>query len=288
MAEASAPASSANLGPGFDTLALALELRCRVEALAADEWTVHHAGRERPEAGSEDAVLMAARVATDDELPLSLRVDNDVPLGRGLGSSAAAAAAGATAALLAVGREVDPLRVYRLVTDLEGHPDNAAATVFGGLVAALPDRAIRLGLHPDLVPVLAVPDRRLSTRAARRLVADQVARSVAVRSLARLVALTEGLRTGDSDLLTAAGGDELHEAPRNAVHPDVGALIDLAAEAGALHACWSGAGPSVLAFATDPAELVRAWESVLDGAGRVLTPGVAQQGLLWDGSASQD
>ncbi|MGH8958731.1 MAG: homoserine kinase, partial [Acidimicrobiia bacterium] len=104
MAFASAPASSANLGPGFDVLALALELRCKVEAESADIWSVRHVGPEYP-AGNFDSVMQAARRAVGEDRPLALVVDNLIPIGRGLGSSAAAAAAGAAAAWRAIGVE---------------------------------------------------------------------------------------------------------------------------------------------------------------------------------------
>lgn len=280
MAEASAPASSANLGPGFDCLALGLELRCAVQAEAAASWSVAHDGPCRPEEGSFDAVLAAARAAVDQ--PLALRVDNHIPIGMGLGSSAAAYATGAAAAWRAVGVDPDPQRVFRLVAELEGHPDNAAAAVFGGLVLVTAHgEALRLPWHPQLRVVVAVPSVPLATVESRKAVAATHPLPVIVRSLSRMGALVAGILTADASLLAAAGGDEIHESSRGGVRPEVADLMDAARSGGALHAAWSGAGPSVIAL-VDAARL----DSVLDalagrlgGSGSLLAPAPAAEGL---------
>ncbi len=281
MATASAPASSANLGPGFDVLALALELRCAVEASPDERWSVRHVGPEYP-AGHFDNVLEAARRAVGDDRPLSLVVDNRIPIGRGLGSSAAAAVAGAAAAWRAVGDDAHDRAVFDLVANMEEHPDNAAAAVYGGLVLCTPDGEVhRLPLRPGLVPILAVPDQTLATRDARAALSPAVPREVAVRSLGRVAALVGGLLLGDGVLLAAAHGDEMHEDPRNRLRPEVAELIETARSAGAFYACWSGAGPSVLALSEpETAHKVRAaLEAHLRG-GRVLELQMASSGLV--------
>jgi homoserine kinase len=281
VAAASAPASSANLGPGFDVLALALDLRCTVEAVPSSSWRVRHIGPEHPE-GEFDSVLEAARRAVGPDRPMELVVDNRIPIGRGLGSSAAAAAAGCAAAWRAAGRDAHDRSIYELVCQMEDHPDNAAAAVYGGLVLCTPDGEVhRLPLRPGLVPVLAVPARTLATSQARAALPEEVARAVAVRSLGRLASLVAGLLLGDGVLLAAAHGDEMHEEPRNRRWPEVGHLIETARAAGALHACWSGAGPSVLALAEpDTSPKVRsALESHLE-EGRVWELQVALSGLM--------
>ena len=262
-------------------LALALELRCAVEALPDERWSVRHVGSEYP-SGHFDTVLEAARRAVGEDRPLSLIVDNRIPIGRGLGSSAAAAVAGAAAAWRAVGDEAHDRAVFDLVADMEDHPDNAAAAVYGGLVLCTPDGEVhRLPLHPGLVPLLAVPDRALSTTDARAALPDMVPRELAVRSLGRLAALVSGLLLGDGVLLASAHGDEMHQDPRNRLRPEVEHLIEAARSAGALHACWSGAGPSVLAI-SDP-ETTPKVKAVLDAnlrGGRVLELRMASSGLI--------
>ncbi len=248
MPTASAPASAANLGPGFDVLALALELRCTVTAVPSDRWEVVHTGPEQP-LGGDDLVLEAAQRARGEEGPLSLTVNNDIPIGRGLGSSAATAAAAAGAAWRTRGWEPHPRTIFELVAAMEDHPDNAAAAVFGGLVLCSPDGQVHnLTIHPSLIPVIAIPERQLATSEARSLLPETFPRQAVVRSLGRMGALVAGLTSGEPALLAATMGDELHEGPRNQLRPEVAKLIDVARGAGALHACWSGAGPSVLAL----------------------------------------
>lgn len=249
-ATASAPASTANLGPGYDVLGLALGLRCTVTAETADQWSVEHTGEHRPGQGEPDAVLAAAQQAVGDR-PLAMTVDSEIPLGRGLGSSSAALVAGAAAALRATDGAVSQDRVFRIGAQLEGHPEQVAACVYGGLVlvpaSGLP---MRLPLHPSLRPVVGIPQGRLSTAEARSVVRTEQDLGVVVRSLARLSALTAGLITGDAGMLDAAHGDEIHESPRAELDPEIDDLIRLAKRAGALHAARSGAGPSVVALAT--------------------------------------
>lgn len=279
-AEASAPASSANLGPGYDALAIALELRCRVVAEAADEWSIEHREGQRPDRDSDDAVLAAARRAVGDDRPLHLVVHNDVPIGRGLGSSAAAIASGAAAAIGAHGSPVDPDDVFALTAELEGHPDNAAAAVYGGLVLVAADgHPHRLPLHPSIRPVVAVPREVFLTAEARQAVPDVMPTAAAVRTVARAAALVSGLLTADPILLRAARGDELHEAPRSARRPETADLVNLVLGAGALHAAWSGSGPSVIAL-VDGESRVAIVERLSDAGVTVLDVPVATTGLI--------
>lgn len=279
MAEASAPASSANLGPGFDVLALALELRCRVTAEPAGEWSVEHQDGGQPDVDSDDAVLAAARAAVGHRHPLFLKVQNQIPIGRGMGSSAAAIVAGAAAARLATGRLADHDQIFELAAGLEGHPDNAAASVYGGLVLVPAEgRPLRLPIHPRIRPILVVPHDPFLTADARQVLPKSVGRAVAVRTAARAAALVAGLLTGDAALLAAAHGDEVHEGPRSQHRPDTARLVHQAREAGALHSAWSGSGPSVIALVEAGTE-DRVEASLNRTGSRVMSLEVATVGL---------
>lgn len=250
-ASASSPATTANLGPAFDQLAMALDRRCSVTATRSDSWHVEHVGPFQPGDGEPDGVLAAARFAVGDSNPLQLVVDTNVPIGKGLGSSAAAFVAGIAAALRVVEGEAHPDQVFRMATEMEGHADQTAAAVYGGLILVPAEGLpLRLPLHPTLRPVVAVPTTRLPTSEARRVIAEKHDHEVVLRTIARVAALTTGLITGDPEMLAAAHGDEIHEAPRAVLSPEVGAMMEIARRAGALHVARSGAGPSVVAITT--------------------------------------
>lgn len=276
--EASAPASSANLGPGFDVLGLALELRCRVRVHPAAEWVVDS------DQGDPDAGMLEALQSVAAEGEWHVEAHSEIPVERGLGSSAALLAAVAAATRRSRGSDVVAHEIFSLVAEAEGHPDNAAPAVFGGLVAVASGVVHGLDMAPGVVPVVAVPDDRLATGEARKALPDRVAHDVARRSVARGVFLVEALRTGESDLFAAAVGEELHEPHRAHLSPITAELVEAARAAGAVHACWSGAGPSVLALASEASQrsVVDHLSGLLGDRGFVLTPALALQGLLWD------
>ena len=274
---ATAPASSGNLGPGFDALALALELRCAVTAEAADSWLITQTG-ESYEPNGDDYVRRAVSGATGGAFRMV--IDNAIPRARGLGSSAAVTVAAAAAALRALGHEPTSRVLFEIVADLEGHADNAAAAVYGGLVAVADGVVRHLAIDPGLRIVIGIPDEELPTADARRVLSPQVERAAAARNLARVVLLVEGLRTADPEALGAAAGDELHEAPRHDLSPVTARLMDAALAAGALHSAWSGAGPSAIAFAPDAAcdSVQDAMAAVLGVGGEVRCLEVATEG----------
>lgn len=276
--EATAPASSANLGPGFDVLALALEVRCRVTATASSDWLIRESGSERIPATTE-LVVRAARTVTDS--PLHVEISSSVPIGRGLGSSASLSAATVTAAARASGIEPDPDEVFAAVAGLEGHADNAAAAVYGGLVASVGGRPVRLQVHPSLSIVVGVPVAKLSTGKARSVMPSSVPVSSMVSAVARSVALVTGMREGDAEALRRARGEDVHELARSELSPVTGDLIRSALEAGAYHAAWSGAGPSAIAIVDEPSieAVCEAMEAVLGDGGEVLTPAIAAVGI---------
>lgn len=237
---ATAPASSANLGPGFDCLALALELRCTVEVETADDWNVTTGDNGR-------LVSFAKALSTT---PLSITVKSEIPVGKGLGSSSAVL--GALAAAIDAHEQSERSRedLFDIVADAEGHPDNAAATVYGGLVHTVAGKVNALELHPSIAPVVAVPDVSLPTPEARAALPATVPLEVASRTASRLVLLVEALRTGDVEVLRSIGSDELHEPHRIALRPIIGQIMDHARSAGAPFVAISGSGPSVLVLTT--------------------------------------
>jgi homoserine kinase len=223
---------------------------------------------------------MAARKVVGSANSLCLTVSSDIPIGKGLGSSAAAFTAGVAASLRAVEGEVSPDHVYRVASELEGHPDNVAAAVYGGLVLVPAEgMPIRIPLHPSINVVVGVPDTQLSTAAARASVATEFSRDVVVRSLSRISALTAGLMSADPQILAAAHGDEIHEAPRSMLSPEVDLAIRRVKNAGAWHAARSGAGPAVIALTGSDG-----FSSVCDAfrasSLNVLQVGVATTGLI--------
>ncbi|MDP8975521.1 MAG: homoserine kinase [Actinomycetota bacterium] len=240
---ARAPASSANLGPGFDTLAVGLCLYAEVEVEEGERLSVTSTGEgsDLPVDASHLAARVAVEVAGHDHL--SVRVRSDIPVGRGLGSSAAVAAAAAAAA-----GAPDPLAVAAAT---DGHPENAAASVLGGLVTAtmVGDRPVAANLHldPALAFVVLVPDRSLPTAEARSALPAQVPHAHARFNLGRMGLLVTGL--ADRRLLVPeAAEDRLHQPARGRLFPEAAGLIAKLAAAGALAACWSGAGPSLIAI----------------------------------------
>lgn len=179
--------------------------------------------------------------------PLRLEVENQIPLGKGLGSSAAARTAAAVAAARSVGEEPDRRLVFERVAEWEKHPDNAAASVYGGLSLATADgEEEQLEWHPGWKAVVIEPPQALSTTHTRKAVQSQQQLGVVTRSLARMGALVAGLQSGSENLLRRALGDEIHELPRSGHHPEVARVMLVAYEEGIPFVAWSGAGPSVV------------------------------------------
>ncbi len=267
------PASSANLGPGFDSLGLALALYDEIEASVADGGLVVEVVGEGAAGVPHDerhlvvhAMRRAFAVFGDSPSGLRVRCRNAIPHARGLGSSAAAAVAGAVAAAVLAGR--DPLlerhALLQLTAGMEGHADNAAASLLGGFVIAWsgdgPDGpaeaggrfdAVRLDVHPGIVPVALVAGVESSTATTRGLLPERVPLADAAFTGSR-TALAVLAFTRRPDLLLAATADRLHQGYRRPAYPGSAAVVD-ALRARGVPAAISGAGPTVLALTADGA-----------------------------------
>jgi homoserine kinase len=247
------PATSANLGPGFDCFGLALDLWNEVtvdtEAGTGVSWEGEGA-LELPVDGSDmvsRAIAHAARACDTPTTPAALHGLNRIPLERGLGSSAAACVAGISLADRMLGLGLDRDEVLDLAIELEGHPDNAAAAIAGGFTVAFGDGVLRLDVAPGLRPVALVPmDVRLPTAEARAALDERVSRASAVFNLAHAAAAVVAL-TSQPELLAVSLADRLHQDERLALVPTVREVFDRLREAG-VPVCVSGAGPTLLAF----------------------------------------
>ncbi len=298
------PATSANLGPGFDAFGLALELHDEVRARVGGDGVRVHVDGEGADRLPTDARHLVARVALEELAAagsaapgLELFCRNVIPQGRGLGSSASAIVAGLAVAhglLAAAGRGAgseDEVR-ERLLLEAgrrEGHPDNAAPAVVGGFTIAWtrgddptrPEavRAVRLQVHPDVRAVVCVPDEQLATSRARALLPAAVAHADAALTAGRAGLLVHAL-TSAPELLLDATVDRLHQEQRGPAMPRTAQLLSRLRGQG-LAAVVSGAGPSALVLV--PAAQVPDVQRVAEreGGWRVLPVPVAQQGVTW-------
>ena len=260
------PATSANLGPGFDALGLALELRDEVvvdvRPDAGDSVFVEVTGEgadDLPRDASHLVVATMRKVAAAagaDLPPIMLRCTNRIPHGRGLGSSAAATTAGGLAARALLDLDLDDAAVLQVVADIEGHPDNAAACLLGGVTVAWSQtrqvRALRLDPAEELCATAYVPAQRLATAEARGLLPASVPFADAAHNAARSALLVAAL-TGSPDLLLPATDDRLHQHYRAPAMPASLELVHRLRAAG-VAAVVSGAGPTVLTISAGRAD----------------------------------
>jgi homoserine kinase len=247
------PASSANLGPGFDAFAAALSPALELHVSDAPEFALE-SNLPLPADRTNLVVRAFERLLPADGL--SFVVDSEIPLSGGLGSSAAAIVAGLLAARTIASLDVD---VLALATELEGHPDNVAAALLGGVVVCADGQAHRIDPPSGLAAVLVVPDEGVVTADARAALPEAVPLTDAVYNTAHGALLMLGLACGDFELVARGLRDRLHQPYRAALYPRSAELASRARELGALGATISGAGPSVLFWVrADQAEAVRA------------------------------
>ncbi len=236
------PASSANLGPGFDCMAAALTLHLELEVQETGRFAVES---DLPVAHGRENLCVRAFERLHRADGFSFRIRSEIPLVGGLGSSAAAIVAGLMAADHLFELDADLLAQ---ATELEGHPDNVAAALLGGFVVCADGKAIRLDPPTGLEALAVVPESVVRTQAARAALPTEVALSDAVFNVAHGALLMLGLVKGDWDLLARGLHDRLHEQRRSGLFPRSFELASRSREMGALGATISGAGPTVLVW----------------------------------------
>lgn len=235
------PASSANLGPGYDAMAAALALHLELEVEETGELTVESDVPGVPLDRTNLVVRAFESLGPADGF--SFRVRSQIPLEAGLGSSAAAIVAGLVAADHIFELDADLLAA---ATALEGHPDNVAASLRGGFVICHDGGAERFDPGPGLETVLVIPPERVATVAARAALPSEVPMADAVHNTAHAALLALGLSRGDLDLVARGLSDRLHQPRRAHLYPRSMELVGRARELGAVGASISGAGPTVL------------------------------------------
>jgi len=274
------PGSSANLGPGFDVLAAALGRHLELEVVEAGHFALVTDLKLRRDRNNLIVRAFEQLLPADT---FEFRVRSEIPLSGGFGSSGAGVVAGLMAARALAGSDADMLA---LATEIEGHPDNVAASLHGGIVICDGARAHRIDPPGGLEAVMVVPSRAVRTAEARQALPEQVPLGDAVANVASVSKLVLGLASGRLDLVGAGLEDRLHQPYRAHLYPRSAELVSRAAELGALGATISGAGPTVLVWVrSEDAERVAAtlrvraegWAGVLRVA---LEPAGASAALL--------
>ncbi len=281
------PATSANLGPGFDCIGIALDLWNEVTVeLAPFEIITTGEGEGQLPSGPANLVFTGAeaafKAAGKPLPPLKYTCRNTVPHGRGLGSSSASIVAGLLAGAELAGLNLTLPGLLKIAADIEGHPDNVAPALYGGCCIGVHDgdewTVSRIPLPEGLHAVVYVPDLQKSTGALRAILAPQVSRADAIYNIGRAAMLVNALGSGDLGPLRLGTQDRLHQPARGQVFPAMQPLIKAALNAGAYGAFLSGAGPAVMAL-TRGREVTVNYEMCeaarlhnLPGKGMILTP----------------
>ena len=247
------PASSANLGPGYDAMAAAVSLHLELEVEETGEFSLDPGGLEV--STERDNLVVRAFESLHPADGISFRLRSEIPLARGLGSSAAAIVAGLFAAdhlfELALSRE----EMLGRATALEGHPDNVAAAIYGGFVVCGADTegaplAARFDPPEGLEGIVVIPPEEVSTKLAREAIPAEIPLADAVANVSAAALLVLGLRSADLDLVSGGLHDAIHQPRRRELYPRSMEIVDAAVELGALGATISGAGPTVLVWTT--------------------------------------
>lgn len=289
------PATTANLGPGFDAFGMALTVynAFTVQAAVGDSQVTVAGEGETELADAADNLFLRAFArafmeARESPPGISLHMENDIPLYRGLGSSASAAVGGLVAANHLLGNTLSDGQVLQLACDLEGHPDNVAAALFGGLIVCateggdMPTYA-RVPVPENLHAVVCVPDQHLPTELARSVVPIEVSLGDAVYNVGHAALLLTGIMQSDEESIRAGMQDRLHQPHRATIFPAMTPIMHAALGAGACGSALSGAGSSILALSfRNPDEIAAAMVEAAqahDTPARSLVLSCAEQGV---------
>jgi homoserine kinase len=286
------PGSSANLGPGFDALGVALEVYLECRFTVSEELSIGVSGRDAAliSRGEDNMIWQTAlAVAARAHLtlpPVRLEIANEIPIGKGLGSSAAALTAGVIIAQDLLGLCWKPGRILDEAARLEGHPDNVAACVLGSIVASAVEaggvtRAVRLEMPERFALSVVIPDYALPTKESRAVLPECYSRADATFNIQRAALLMAALATGDASVFPTALDDRLHQPFRAHLVPGLADILRLRAP-GLLGCALSGAGPGVLVFYETGQEkvcdLVREVFAINGCASEVIAAGVSRRG----------
>ncbi len=285
------PATSANLGPGFDALGLALDLWNQTTVTRAQEFSVHVTGEGagRLSSGKNNLLVRAAQRLAERAgkslPPFHAECVNQIPLSSGMGSSSAAIVTGLLAANALLENPFTREEILNLACEMEGHPDNVAPAMLGGLVVSTMDqgkviaRQIPVGMNVHITIVL--PDFYLPTKQARAALPKKISMKSAVHNISRTALVVEALRIGDWNLLDKAMTDKLHQPYRLKLIPGALSAMNAAKAAGARAVALSGAGPSVIAFSTGETGIGESMKRAFEAAGlkaRIFRLGVSSRG----------
>ncbi|MFD0694091.1 homoserine kinase [Paenibacillus sp. GCM10027628] len=250
------PASTANLGPGFDSLGMALNLYAWIDMAVSERTTIHLIGDQMQGIPTDKSNLIykVAQMVFDQagvsHPELDIAMYSDIPLTRGLGSSASAIIGALAGANALIGNKLTTDELFQIATRLEKHPDNVGASLFGGIVVAFWDgqraESIRLEPDPNLEVLVAIPAFQLSTEKARSVMPQQVSMKDAVFNLSHSSLLVAALSTGNLGMIRHAMKDALHQPYRAALIPGMTTILEQADQHGALGVALSGAGPTLL------------------------------------------
>jgi homoserine kinase len=285
------PATSANLGPGFDALGLALDLWNETTVTPADEFTatVTGEGADRLSSGKHNLIVRAAQRLAERAgktlPPFHAECVNAIPLSSGMGSSSAAILTGLLAGNALLNEPFSREEILNLASEMEGHPDNVAPALLGGLVVSMVENgkviAQQIPVAMDICITIVLPDFYITTKQARAALPKRITMKNAIHNISRVVLVVEALRTGELDLLGKAMTDTLHQPYRLKLIPGAASAMEAAREAGAAAVALSGAGPSLIAFSRTESGIGESMKRAFESSGlraRVFSLGVSSEG----------